>query len=374
MSEPLKIAHVLRSPVGGLFRHVLDLATGQAAAGCEVCIVADASTGGPDAAARLELLRPRLRGGVHRLPMSRNPSVADLRVGRAVESIVASFGADIVHGHGAKGGLYARMPTLLPRATRRVRVYTPHGGSLHYPPRSLAGLLFTRVERALEKGTDLFLFESAFAAERFAAQICTPCGAVRVVHNGVRREEFAPVAPDPDAAAYLFIGELRWLKGVDTLIEALALLRDRGLDASAALVGAGPDEARFRTLVAERGLSDVVRFAGPMPARRAFALGRMLAAPSRAESLPYVVLEAAAAGMPFVATSVGGTAEILGSDAPTLVAPDDPEALAAALAAGPDHARRSRLRARVEDAFSVERMVAEVSSAYREALERARSA
>ena len=76
-----------------------------------------------------------------------------------------------------------------------------------------------------------------------------------------------------------------------------------------------------------------------MPARQAFALGRVLVVPSRAESLPYVVLEAAAAGMPLIATRVGGIPEIFGPHAGRLVPPDDAAALAAAIAQaldGPD--------------------------------------
>ncbi len=140
---------------------------------------------------------------------------------------------------------------------------------------------------------------------------------VRVVRNGVSAAEFEPVIVNPDATDFVCIGELRPVKAVDVLIEALAILKASGRAVTATIVGEGPEEARLKALTHERGLADEVRFVGFQPARTAFAMGRMLAIPSRAESLPYVVLEAAAAGLPIVATEVGGVPEIFGEYADT---------------------------------------------------------
>jgi glycosyltransferase involved in cell wall biosynthesis len=68
-----------------------------------------------------------------------------------------------------------------------------------------------------------------------------------------------------------------------------------------------------------------------MPARQAFELGRAMIVPSRAESFPYIVLEAAAAGLPLLATDVGGIPEIVSSTDTALVPPDNAEALAEAM-------------------------------------------
>ena len=68
-----------------------------------------------------------------------------------------------------------------------------------------------------------------------------------------------------------------------------------------------------------------------MPAREAFRLGRVLVMPSRAESLPYVALEAAGAGLPLIATDVGGMPEIVAGTDTALVAPGDAAALAEAM-------------------------------------------
>src|ERR1043165_5845435 len=121
--EPLKILHVLRSPVGGLFRHVIDLARTQAARGHKVGIVADSSTGGTRADAAFESLNGRLALGLTRVPMSRHVGPSDLSAQRHVAQRARETGADVLHGHGAKGGAYARLCGAGP-----IRVYTPHGG------------------------------------------------------------------------------------------------------------------------------------------------------------------------------------------------------------------------------------------------------
>ena len=118
-----------------------------------------------------------------------------------------------------------------------------------------------------------------------------------------------------------------------------------------------------------------VRFVGAKPARQAFALGRMLVVPSRAESLPYVVLEAAAAGLPVLASNVGGIPEILGPDADALVPPGNAEVLAHAIGQalqdrGTRHSVALRLKSRVRAAFSADAMTDAVLAAYREALAR----
>jgi glycosyltransferase involved in cell wall biosynthesis len=195
------------------------------------------------------------------------------------------------------------------------------------------------------------------------------------VHNGVADAEFLPVKAAPDATDLVFIGELRKLKGVDVLIEAIARLGREGRGVTATIVGDGADRAAFEADVARHDLQAVIHFVGAKPARTAFALGRMLVVPSRAESLPYVVLEAGAAGLPIIATNVGGIPEIFGPDAGDLVAPDDPAALAGAIAAamqdrGGRHSTSLRLKSRLRASFSVDAMTDAVIAGYREAIAR----
>jgi hypothetical protein len=101
--RPLRILHVMRAPVGGLFRHVADLSRAQARAGHSVGIVADSATGGAEAARHLEALSPSLALGVTRLPMHRFPHPDDLRIAWRIACLSRKLSPDIVHGHGAKG-------------------------------------------------------------------------------------------------------------------------------------------------------------------------------------------------------------------------------------------------------------------------------
>jgi glycosyltransferase involved in cell wall biosynthesis len=370
-SESINVLHVLRAPVGGLFRHVLDLARGQAARGYRVGIIADALTGGSRAEAALGDLAPLLALGVSRVPMSRQIGLQDVAAVAHVGRRAAGVAADVLHGHGAKGGAYAR----LARCPQAIRVYTPHGGSLHFGWGSPNGILYLTLERVLITRTELFLFESAYGRDAFRAKIGDPGAKASVVHNGVTLAEFAPVTPDAQPTDIVFVGELRVLKGVDVLIQAIALLARDGRSLRATIVGEGPDRTAFEAQVRAQGLAERVRFVGAKPARQAFALGRLLVIPSRAESLPYIVLEAAAAGVPLITTRVGGIPEIFGPDSAALVPPGDPAALARAIDLalrdpGGKRGAGARLQARVREIFSSDAMTDAVLAAYRAALAR----
>jgi glycosyltransferase involved in cell wall biosynthesis len=294
----LRIIHCFRAPVGGLFRHVLDLSGEQAARGHEVGYVLDSTVSDPLTEQRLAKAATHLKLGVTRLPMGRLPSLRDLATSRAVHDVARDLKADVLHGHGAKGGAFARLAA---RDLRRdglnvVTFYTPHGGSLHYSAASPQGLIYTAIEKFLVRYTDGLIFESDFICRAFNARIGTRGVPERVVPNALQPDDFTPHQPTSEAADFLFIGELRRLKGVDVLLQALARFP---APIRAVIVGAGPEAAEFKALAEELGLGNRVSFPGAMPARNAFALGRSLIVPSRAESMPYIVLEAAAAGVHF---------------------------------------------------------------------------
>src|ERR1700677_4567649 len=338
-ARSLKILHILRAPLGGLFRHVVDIAHGQTERGHRVGLIVDSTTGGPQADAALAELAPHLALGLQRVAVARELGPSDIRALRFVARQIERAAPDVVHGHGAKGAALSRLTLSAPNA---IRVYTPHGGSLVYRPGTMAGGFYRTLEWLLKWRTDLFLFESTYVAGLFRAEIGRPPAMVRVVHNGVSDAEFAPIATNADATDLVCLGELRPVKAFDVLIEALARMKASGRRVSATIAGEGPQSADLKALAQRLDIADLVRFVGYRPAREAFAMGRMLVIPSRAESLPYVVLEAAAAGLPIIATNVGGVSEIFGPQTPRLIPPEDIVTLIGAITAAIDDPEQMR--------------------------------
>ena len=368
----LKILHVLRAPLGGLFRHVLDLAQGQAARGHRVGLIVDSTTGGARADKVLAQLAPKMALDVVRVPIARQLGFGDIGALQFVAQRIASIEPDVVHGHGAKGAALVR---LAPRGETTIRVYTPHGGSLVYAPGTAAGGFYRVLERLLNPRTDLFLFESEYIAQVFRDRIGPPHGLVHVVRNGVCDADLEPVAAHPDASDVVCVGELRSVKAIDVLIEALAMLKHGGRRFTATIAGEGPERDSLAALAQRFGVDDQVKFVGFRPAREAFAMGKLLVVCSRAESLPYIVLEAAGAAMPIVSTRVGGIGEIFGPEAGRLIPADDVVALAHAILGALDDPAELNLlaralHARVRDEFTVDKMVDGGLAAYREALAR----
>ena len=370
--QPLRILHAVRAPVGGIFRHILDLANGQVERGHHVGIIADSLTGGERAEAALAEIAPRLKFGVRRVPIRREPRAADLMVWVNLVRVIRQLNPDVLHGHGAKAGAYVR---LRPRSNHTIRVYTPHGGSLHYPLDTWKGKFYSRLERALMNSTDLFLFESAFARDTYQRTVGTPKGLARCVFNGVTAEEFEPVPKADDATDVVYVGEFRHIKGADLLIDAVARLRADGRPVTLTLGGDGEELETLKAQVQRLGVGEAVRFIGHVKARYGFSKGSLLVVPSRGDSMPYVVIEAAAAGVPMIAANVGGIPEIFDTHTSALFAPGNVGAMADAIKQALDDPaatleRAKSLRERISTHFSQQAMVEGVLAGYRDAFSR----
>jgi glycosyltransferase involved in cell wall biosynthesis len=202
-----------------------------------------------------------------------------------------------------------------------------------------------------------------------------------VVHNGIplppplsaaertarRASARTAIGVPPDGPLLIAVGNLYPVKGHATLVRALAQLPG----ARAAIAGRGEEESSLRNLAGELGLSDRFHLLGLRDdVDTVFAAGDVFVQPSLSEGLPLAVLEAMAAGLPVVATRVGGIAEAV-EDGCTghLVPPADPERLAGALRLTlelPDRgaALGAAGRARAETEFSVETMARRYRALY----------
>jgi starch synthase len=190
-----------------------------------------------------------------------------------------------------------------------------------------------------------------------------PGGAVHVVYNGCDADQFAGAAPAEHPRPYIFsAGRLTEKKGMHFLIEALGLLRGRGVDCDLVIAGSGPEEERLRAQADRLGLAAHVRFEGSAGRARLGALYTGCAAFALAtlwEGFGLVNLEAMCCGRAVVATRAGGIPEVVVDGETGLLAragdAADFAGHLAALLADPERAaemgRRGRARARTHFAW-----------------------
>ena len=333
--KPLRILHCFRSPVGGIFRHVRDLAEFHSKAGHDVGILCDSITGGSLEDSYFDSIRPFLSLGLTRIPIQRSIGPGDFAAIFNTYKEVKSLQPDVLHGHGAKGGALARIigSALRVNKYRVARFYSPHGGSLHFRKDSLKGRAVILLERALEYGTESLVFVSRQESEVYQSKFGKPFKPFAMIYNGIGDSEFEQVELRPDAVDFLYIGMMRDLKGPDVFIDAFAEAERRvGRPLSAVMVGDGPDVDRYQRMILKRGFSRRISMMPAMKPRVAFSYAPTVVVPSRAEAMPYIVIEALGAGRNIIASRVGGIPEVLGDSSPALAVPGDPEDLARIMA------------------------------------------
>ena len=376
-AQSLRIVHCFRSPIGGIFRHVRDLAELHSAAGHEVGILCDSSTGGAHEDRLFDQIMPHLALGVTRFPIRRSVGLKDMAALAEAYKLIKELQPDILHGHGAKGGVIARLigSLLRVRRYRVARLYSPHGGSLHFSRSKPSGQAVFMAERVLERMTESISFVCDYERRTYETKIGKPhCQATRV-YNGISERDFGRIPVEAEGVDFAYIGMLRDLKGPDVFINAFAEAeRLVGRPLSGVIVGDGPDLDRYRRMVEQKGLSRRIVFRPAMPISEAFALSDIIVVPSRAEAMPYIVLEALAAEKTIIASRVGGIPEILGNDSEALVEAGRADLFGAVMAKAltvPDWSRRTMpspdsFRSR----FSATVMARDIEALYRAQLAR----
>lgn len=185
---------------------------------------------------------------------------------------------------------------------------------------------------------------------------------IRVLPHAVDTERFAPpVAPDASLEMdVVAVGRLVELKRINVLLEALAILRRRGILVRLGILGEGPQERRLKLLAAELGITGQVRFLGFRDdVENYLRASRLFALVSAAEGLPFALIEAMSVGVVPVVTDVGTIADVVDDGVNGCIVPVDAP-LATADAIGlllSDQSRLARLRAnalKVRETLSLE--------------------
>jgi glycosyltransferase involved in cell wall biosynthesis len=348
----VKLALVLGTSTGGTGRHVRMLAAGCAARGARVEVFGPAQTdrdfafggGAPGVGfTAVEIAdRPRLPG--------------DLRAIGRLRRLFRAWRPDVVHAHGLRAGALAAIAVAFARTAagneqgRQVLVVTVHNAP---PAGGVTGAIYRVLELIVARNADSVLCVSADLEDRMRA-----AGARRVGHAVVpapvsltadvsaetRAALRAEFGADPGQAIVLAAGRLAVQKGFGLLLDAAARWGDIRPAPLLVIAGQGPLAGELQARAASLGLT--VRFVGhrgDLPALLAAA--DVFVLPSVWEGQALILQEALRAGVPVVATRVGGNPELTGEDAAILVPPGDAQRLAEAVRAVlGDPALAARLR------------------------------
>lgn len=386
--RPLRVVRVIdRLNVGGPAIHAVLVSAGMTQHRCATLLVhgeIDGSEGDMS-----YLLAQHAVTTLRLSCLSRAPRpLQDLRALWALYRLMRRHRPDVVHTHKSKAGALGRVAALLAGVPVRVHTYHGHVLSGYFHPLVARGIVLC--ERALALGTTRLLTVSERLRDELSQERgVAPQSRFRVVplgldlapfrqaeqhRGGLRRELGLPT----DTALIGVVGRMVPIKDHATFLAGFAALRAQpgAPPVHAVLVGAGERLAELQALASHLGIRDAVSFLGwrrDLP--QIYADLDALALTSRNEGTPVAVIEALAAGVPVVATHVGGVADVLqGGARGLLIPPADPEALARGLRRLLcEESLRARARAPAQrDAvcieYGIERLCRDLSHLYREEL------
>jgi glycosyltransferase involved in cell wall biosynthesis len=350
------LAHLTR---GGPVEHTLSLAEEMSRAGVEVgAVCATAGIAARFRSAGVEACE---------IPLVRS---LDPKGARRIWRYVR--GADVVHAQDRRSGLWVRLGPR-PRSGG-ARVYTVHGLPDEYlpPPAGNAApgirgtVAYRGLDAALCRRADAVVVPSRAIEHVLVERLRFPPARMVVIPGGV--EPPASTAERPGER----VGTLTVLdpvKGLDVFLRAAARLASERPGLRFGVMGAGPEAANLRALAASLGIAGKVEFPGHLPRREALDRLSVFVLSSWMENCPMALLEAMAAGVPVVATDVGGVPEIATVQTAQLVPPGDDVSLAAAIGRlldDPELRERQRraARERVVSRFTAERAARETIALY----------
>ncbi len=366
---PTKVMYVIWSlEVGGAERVVVSLAGGLNRRLFSPVVVCLNQPG--------RLAEELRRQGIPVMALQKHPAVDLVMLLRLIR-LMRRLKVEIVHTHLWTANLWGRIAAWI--AGVPVVVATEHNVDVWKRP------IHAICDRLLSRGTDRLICVSEGVRTFYAQRLPCANGRLQVIHNGIEEERYAAavprqLAPIPDGEwagrfpVVAVIGRLVPAKGHRDCIEALKELRPRFPSLLALFIGEGPLRGELEEAITAAGLSETIRLAGlrqdiPDVLRRI----HVLLMPSLREGLPMVALEAMAAGVPVVATDVGGANEaVVDGVTGVLVPPQDPRALAQAISRLLEdplryQAMSAGARRRIEERFTVRRMVAQTQAMYQQA-------
>lgn len=299
----LRIVYIITkaSPIGGAQIHVRDLAAAVAAQGHRPTVITSGSGSFIDDLRALGIPVVVLR----HLTTPIRP-LEDLRALREVHAAMADLRPDLIAAHSSKAGILARL------AARRLRVpivFTVHGWAFTPGVPPLEAALYRRVERLVGPLASRIIAVSEYDRRLGLEARIAPPDRLVTVHNGMP-DVPAELRADPARSPVRLVMVARYgaQKDHPTLLRALSGLRQHRWELD--LIGDGPLREETEALVGDLGLNGRVHFLGQRSdVERRLAAAQVSLLVTNWEGFPLSILEAMRAGLPVVASEVGGVAE-----------------------------------------------------------------
>jgi glycosyltransferase involved in cell wall biosynthesis len=319
------------------------------------------------------------------VPELRQP-VQPLRDSHALLKLIRlaqAFKPDIVHTHTAKAGFLGRQAALAVRP-RPVIVHTYHGHVLEGYFGAAKARLYRELERALARVSDRLIGVSQATVDDLVRLGIAPSERFSVIPLGLDLDLLAEpsetlrlasrgeLGVGVDEILLVFVGRIVPIKRLDLLLLALAQARESEPRLRLVVVGDGDERQALERQAVELGIAADVFFLGyRRELRPIFAAADVAVLSSDNEGTPVSMIEAAAAGLPAVATDVGGVREVVSEETGVLVPRGDGAALASAMVEmAADAPRRescgSAARRRAIGRYGAERLLGDIDALYRE--------
>lgn len=385
MAKPKLLYVITQGEKGGAQQYVTDLARGLLSE-WNIAIAVGEPDGRKEAVEEWKTFCPVIQ---LRHLMRRVSLLHDLLAIQELRRVYETVRPDIVHVNSTKAGIIGSLAA--PPIEKRPfgLVYTAHGWIFNEPTNEIKKTLYRFAETITAPKKDLMIVLSRRDAEQAAGVLHMPDERIRIIRHGIlpprllSREEARMMLADAtgchtvhDTTTWIgVIANYYPTKGLDVLLDAISLLpEEQKQSVHCFFIGEGPEREALESRIRQHRLEDRVSLVGAVPEAAALLSAFDLCViPSRKEGLPYVLLEAFAAGVPVIASGVGGIPDIIQDEKTGLLIQEErPEALANAIEramTSMEEMKRMAERANTSvHRFELSRMLTETADAYRHLL------
>jgi len=313
------VMQVVGDPVGGIRKHVHSILMNMDYTQFQQSYVFSSVSCDSKFREDITRLKECLNDGIIPLIIKKKPNVIDIVNIVKLVLYVKKNHVDILHGHGAKGGLYAR---IVAKICGIKSIYTPHGGVVHNMFSFFQDKIYTVVEKYLYSMTNYFVFESQYTSDAYQAKFGITTGRSMVNYSGVAPVRIDEVKAKSAVLGYTrtshselhigVFGMLRSQKGQIYAVQAVYELINQGHNIYLHLFGDGPDRDQLMWSACHFNISKNVIFHGDVDDVEVHMYAMdLIVVPSIFESFGYVAVEAISLGKFVIASNVGGLKEII---------------------------------------------------------------